>query len=493
MDIFMGKHLFYLVSFFAFFSFNTQVFSQTRTVTIRGNTTWSSLFPTPTTSTQDVIIQINRDDDNPAVLTIDIPQVNCKSLTIGGNDNGDDDNRGELEFRLDGNTINVTNDLTFNHAYRHDQDRTLNIGAGTLLIGGNFSNPGRNDKETDNSIQITTGTLKVGGQWTMGTGTSFTAGSGLVEFTGSAPQTLPNVRYANLSCSGTGTKIFPALSTRASPTVTDNPIWGIQDLKIYAGSTISLGYNRDIPTVENRAYRAAKLYLWETDRLVGQNAGYCKGTGTRNPDPFSSAVQKAALGPSTGVINVSLAALPVKLSSFTAKPTPDNKVSLAWVTSTESVNKGFRIERQAGNQNGKFEQIGFVGSKAKDGNSQNALTYNFIDAAPKVGVNSFYRLVQEDLNGKLSYTEVRVVKLNGQGVSMVFPNPSNGSVNISRNADGKKMNVQVIDLSGKIISQANNITDANYRLNISQSGVYTIKMISPETGEQSTQRIVVQK
>jgi hypothetical protein len=76
---------------------------------------------------------------------------------------------------------------------------------------------------------------------------------------------------------------------------------------------------------------------------------------------------------------------------------------------------------------------------------------------------------------------------------MVFPNPSNGSVNISRNADGKKMNVQVIDFSGKIIRQANNITDANYMLNIPQSGVYTIKMISPETGEQSTQRIVVQK
>jgi hypothetical protein len=490
----MGKHLFYLLSFFAFFSFNTQVFSQTRTVTVRGNTTWSSLFPTPTTSTQDVIINVNRDDDNPAVLTIDIPQVNCKSLIIGGDDDDDDDNRGVLDFRLDGNTINVTNDLTFNQACRHDQDRTINIGAGTLLIGGNFYNPGRSDdRRTNNTIQISSGTLKVGGQWTMGKGTSFTAGSGLVEFTGSAPQTLPNVRYANLSCSGTGTKIFPALSTKASPTLTDNPIWAIQDLKIYAGATVSLGYNNDIPAVGNRAYRAAKLYLWETDRLVGQNTGYCKGSGTRNPDPFPSAVQKAALGSSTGVINITLAALPVTLISFTAKQTPDNKVSLGWVTSSESLNKGFRIERQAGNENGKFEQIGFVGSKAKNGNSQSSLTYNFIDAAPKVGVSSFYRLVQEDLDGKLTYNDVRVVKLNGQGVSMVFPNPSNGSVNISRNADGKKMNVQVIDLSGKIIRQANNITDANYRLNIPQSGVYTIKMISPETGEQSTQRIVVQK
>ncbi len=185
--------------------------------------------------------------------------------------------------------------------------------------------------------------------------------------------------------------------------------------------------------------------------------------------------------------------LPVTLTSFTAKPTPDNKVSLGWVTSTEQVNKGFRIERQAGSTNGKYEQIGFVGSKAKDGNSQNMLTYNFIDVAPKVGAASFYRLVQEDLDGKLTYTEVRVVKLNGQSVSMVFPNPSNGPVNISRTADGKKMNIQVIDQSGKIISQANNITDANYRMNIPQSGIYSIKMMYPETGEQSIQRIVVQK
>jgi hypothetical protein len=187
------------------------------------------------------------------------------------------------------------------------------------------------------------------------------------------------------------------------------------------------------------------------------------------------------------------AALPVTLTSFTAKPTPDNKVSLAWVTSTEQVNKGFRIERQAGNDNGKFEQIGFVGSKAKDGNSQSTLTYNFIDAAPKFGAASFYRLVQEDLDGKLTYSEVRVVKLNGQSVSMVFPNPSNGAVNISRTADGRKMNIQVIDQSGRIVSQVNNITDANYRINISQSGVYSIKMMYPETGEQSTQRVVVQK
>jgi hypothetical protein len=185
------------------------------------------------------------------------------------------------------------------------------------------------------------------------------------------------------------------------------------------------------------------------------------------------------------------AALPVTLSSFTAKQTTDNNVSLAWITSSESVNKGFSIERQE-EGSGKFQSLGFIASKAEGGNSQATLAYSFKDVTAKNGTN-MYRIVQEDLDGTKTYSEVRVVKLNGQSVSMVFPNPSNGAVNISRTADGKKMNIQVIDQSGKIIRQLSNITDANYKLNIQKSGVYSIKMTYPETGEQSIQRIVVQK
>jgi hypothetical protein len=193
----------------------------------------------------------------------------------------------------------------------------------------------------------------------------------------------------------------------------------------------------------------------------------------------------------TNTFQLTAAALPVTLTSFTAKPTTDNKIALAWVTSSESVNKGFSIERQE-EGNGKFQSLGFIASKAVGGNSQTTLAYSFKDATAKNGTN-MYRLVQEDLDGTKTYSEVRVVKLNGQSVSMVFPNPSNGAVNISRTADGKKMNIQVIDQSGRIVSQVNNITDANYRMNISQSGIYSIKMMYPETGEQSIQRVVVQK
>jgi hypothetical protein len=157
------------------------------------------------------------------------------------------------------------------------------------------------------------------------------------------------------------------------------------------------------------------------------------------------------------------------------------------------VNKGFRIERQAGGVNGKFESLGFVASKANGGNSQTALYYNFIDASPRSGATAYYRLAQEDLDGKTTFSEVRVVKLNGETVSMVFPNPSNGAVNISRTANGKKMNVQVIDMAGRMLQQFTNITDSNFKLNINKSGMYNIKMSYPETGEQSVQRIVIER
>ena len=471
----------------------------------------SSGAPVPTSS-DDVFIQNNGAVNSSRTITVN-QNANAKSIGFSENENNNNLNlnsgitltvAGNVTFPRAGgdntdnlNIINVgsgTLNVTGNFAYTSTGTSAraqLKIGSGTMKVDGNFTTD--DNAKSSPYLEIGSGLLRIGGVFLPQGDISLVAGTGTVEYFG-ASQAIANHSYANLSLSGSGTKTFPALANVPTPTTTNNPIWTIQELKIFSGVTVSLSYPGTAPTsTANRAYKVAELFLWESGSLVGQNLGSYKGTGTRTSDPFTSAVTKTALGTSTGVFTSAQAALPVTLSSFTAKPTPDNKVSLAWVTSTEQVNKGFRIERQAGDANVKFEQIGFVGSKAKDGNSQNTLTYNFTDAAPKVGAASFYRLVQEDLDGKLTYTEVRLVKLNGQSVSMVFPNPSIGAVNISRTADGKKMNIQVIDQSGKIISQVNNIADANYKLSIPQSGVYTIKMTYPETGEQSIQRIVVQK
>lgn len=182
---------------------------------------------------------------------------------------------------------------------------------------------------------------------------------------------------------------------------------------------------------------------------------------------------------------------PVTLTNFHARLTPENKVALSWATASESVNKGFSIERQHDQGESKFHNIGFVPTKAEGGNSAQLLYYNFTDIAPKLGSTSYYRLVQEDIDGKLTNSEVRMVRLNGQSVSLVYPNPSKGDFLVSRTADGKKMNIQVVDLSGRIIKQINGIETATHKLFIQQPGIYNIKLTYPETGEQSVQRVIV--
>ena len=55
-------------------------------------------------------------------------------------------------------------------------------------------------------------------------------------------------------------------------------------------------------------------------------------------------------------VGQSSTALPVTLVKFTVKPTTDKRVLLNWTTTTESINKGFRIERQSSVIGNKFEQ-----------------------------------------------------------------------------------------------------------------------------------------
>lgn len=278
----------------------------------------------------------------------------------------------------------------------------------------------------------------------------------------------------NLTLSGVGAKTMPGF-----------------DIAVSSNFTIETSVSAILVNGTNHSVNY--LYLGGVGKVSGTYGRTSSIADNRDNTYFSGT--GSGTGPFTGTgiltVNLSASTLPVTLSSFTAKQTTDNNVSLAWVTSSESVNKGFSIERQE-EGSGKFQSLGFIPSKAEGGNSQTTLAYSFKDVTAKEGTN-MYRLVQEDLDGKKTYSEVRVVKLTAQSVSNVFPNPSNGAINISRTNDGKKMNLQVLDQSGRVISQVNNITDANYRMNLPQSGIYSIKMMYPESGEQSIQRIVVQK
>ena len=98
--------------------------------------------------------------------------------------------------------------------------------------------------------------------------------------------------------------------------------------------------------------------------------------------------------------------LPVTLVSFTAAPTAQGTALLKWRTASESNNRGFGIERQLGSTDA-WQSVGFVAAGSTKGS-----TYEFTDKSlvnTPASPQAYYRLRQEDIDGKVTYSRVAVI------------------------------------------------------------------------------------
>ncbi|HRG83000.1 MAG TPA: T9SS type A sorting domain-containing protein [Chitinophagaceae bacterium] len=182
--------------------------------------------------------------------------------------------------------------------------------------------------------------------------------------------------------------------------------------------------------------------------------------------------------------------LPVEFKSFTAVRNRSN-VLLTWETSMEKNNSGFAVER---NINGNWQQIAWVPSQALGGNSDAPLVYTLSDLNNIKGVSQ-YRIRQVDFDAKSKYSEVRSVRGDGQlGQTIVYPNPTNnGKVNIIFEEGSLKRDISVFDMSGREIQQMKAVTTNNITIENLTPGMYMVRIIAVETGEQVVEKVVVNK
>ena len=183
---------------------------------------------------------------------------------------------------------------------------------------------------------------------------------------------------------------------------------------------------------------------------------------------------------------------PLAVSYITFSAARNNSVvNLKWTTLTEQNSKGFSIERMLGN--GSWETIGFVNSQAQGGNSTGELTYTYADFNIFKGVSQ-YRLKQIDFDNHSKISEIRVVRGEDQktGKVLVYPNPSNGKVNvILDNSSNNIYDVSLNDISGRIIKQWKAVTNNSIQIDNLASGIYSLRVVNRETGEQTVEKIVV--
>jgi hypothetical protein len=182
--------------------------------------------------------------------------------------------------------------------------------------------------------------------------------------------------------------------------------------------------------------------------------------------------------------------LPVEFSSFTATRN-HSAVVLTWETSMEQNSAGFTVER---NINGNWQQVADIVSQAPGGFSNTPLVYQYTDLNNVKGITQ-YRIRQRDLDSKYKYSTVRAVRGEGQiGRTIVFPNPaSDGKVNVVFEDAAVVRDISLFDLSGRVIRQWKGVTNNTLQVENLGAGIYSLRILVRETGEQSIEKIIVNK
>lgn len=184
-----------------------------------------------------------------------------------------------------------------------------------------------------------------------------------------------------------------------------------------------------------------------------------------------------------------IAPLPVTGLEFYAKRLNNSTVQLDWKTIQEINNKGFHIERRKDNE-GSFVPVGFVASNTVDGNSSFPLSYVKTDANNFTG-NTYYRLKQEDKDGRSTYSVIRIVKgdVNKQLAMQVWPVPATGPVNVVVNGLANTDVLMVFDMGGKLVKQLNVQNNSQIQLSNIIPGTYILRLAEHKD---MVQKIVIQ-
>jgi hypothetical protein len=150
--------------------------------------------------------------------------------------------------------------------------------------------------------------------------------------------------------------------------------------------------------------------------------------------------------------------LPVKLGSFTATLNTA-KVNLNWKTVEELNSSHFDVERSVDGKN--YKSIGIVFS------NENSNTFNYYLFPDNISALTdgmiYYRLKCVDIDGKFTYSDVRVIRKSSQAkvdASIVaFPNPvvNELRVTVPENWQGKEVYFNVYNMNGSILHSVRNM------------------------------------
>ncbi len=186
----------------------------------------------------------------------------------------------------------------------------------------------------------------------------------------------------------------------------------------------------------------------------------------------------------TQFVSIANIVLPVNWLSFDVIK-QGNDGLLNWAVANEDANHHYELQRSTNNTS--FTTIATV-NKSTNGST----SYNYTDA----GINNlsasvlYYRIKQVDINGRISYSDTRTLRLDIKGGQInIFPNPVKDGfyVNIPfTNPDSRKLKLNLVSSNGQLITskQITTAQASNYYFDIKDknlaAGNYNLQIIFEE-------------
>ena len=383
------------------------------------------------------------------------PTIN-NSGTIGVTGNvylggGTTNNNGTMTFsaelRVDGGTLNLNANSTTTTSTLYKNNGTINMGDHSLLnITQNITT------FNGTPINLTSGCATIMGSSTPSNVNGTVLSNVNLNFCGAAPMQAGGTinTITSVADNGSGAyRITMASGPANNQYIEIAGVTGVSNLNGYWQVTRINATTFDLigsTFMTGAVFGSSQVQISQSNLKLGTST-YIGYSGCTNP----------------------CAPLPIRLVSFKATKV-NGSVSVIWETAEEKNNRSYTVQRSTNGIN--YTTLDVI---AGTGNSSSLKSYSYYDFSPLEGI-SYYRLMQTDIDGKVSYSSVSVINFDTKASWNVYPNPSiDGSFTIESDySEADVLSVTVTDVSGNQVKkysseeykQAINITGMNAGLYI---------------------------
>ena len=214
------------------------------------------------------------------------------------------------------------------------------------------------------------------------------------------------------------------------------------------GVTLSFTYDDDEVTATNNTLSEANIFpqRWNSTASQWHDVTLSGTLNTTSNTLSAVTVTKANFFRSWALVS-SVTPLPVELISFEPKCI-DNQTVIKWTTAAEINNSHFEIQHSTDG-----DSWSTIDSVQGAGNSASVINY---EHPVKVNSNQevdYYRLKQVDFDGTSAHSDIKpCICDGGLEITSLYPNPSDGEVNILINSTEEgTLSLKIYDTLGKLI------------------------------------------